>query len=260
MNTYRGLVRKLLQAALACACLGAPVVQAALEQHFPVLKIGANTYTNVTVTSKTRTYIFFLHSTGMMNVKLVDLSPELREELGYTNEPPKPPAPGSAKWVKQEFDKLPLQQVANVEHRLNARVPLELPSLKALDRRILLMAAVIGAVCYLCFSYCCLLICRKSGSIPGVIVWVPFFQAVPLLRAANMSPWWLLAGFVPLLNVVVQIVWSVRIVQARGKGLAATVFLLLPVTSLFAFLYLAFSNSAPPKQERVVEIMTLEAA
>jgi hypothetical protein len=262
MTTYRGLVARLLLAFIAGACLGVSRVQAAaLEEHFPVLKIGANAFTNVTVTSKTKKYVFLIHSKGMMNVKVTDLSPELREQLGYSTEPPKT-AQTPANWVKQEIAKLPLAPVAQVEQRWSSQIPaaVDLSRLQSLSRTVIIGASVILFVGYLGFSCCCKLICQKSGTVPGALVWVPFLQSIPLLRAANMSPWWLLAALVPLLNVVVQIVWSVKIVQARGKGLGTMVFLLLPVTNLFAFLYLAFSNSAPPKQERVVEVMTLEAA
>jgi hypothetical protein len=75
-----------------------------------------------------------------------------------------------------------------------------------------------------------------------------------------MSPAWLLAFLVPVLNVVAQIVWSFKIAKARGKSGLVGLFLVLPVTNLFAFLYLAFSDAEPKQERRTVEIMTLEAA
>src|SRR3954453_20007153 len=48
---------------------------AAEEQTFPLLQIGTRTYTNVTVTTKARKYIFILHSTGMANIRVADLPP-----------------------------------------------------------------------------------------------------------------------------------------------------------------------------------------
>ena len=48
----------------------------------------------------------------------------------------------------------------------------------------------------------------------------------------------------PVLNLVPQILWSLKIAKARGKSVWVGVLLLLPVTNLFAFLYLAFSNGA----------------
>jgi hypothetical protein len=204
--------------------------------------------------------VVLIHSQGMMSVKVTELTPELREQLGYPADRPNSGARNPAGWVKQEIAKLPLAQVTQVEQRWSSRLPVDVAQVSSLSPRVIGLTLGVALAVYLCFCYCAMLICQKSGSPPGGLIWVPFLQAIPLLRAANMSPWWLMAGLVPLLNLVVQMVWSVRIVQARGKSLAAAVFLHLPITALFAFLYLAFSDSAPPKEERVVEVMTLEAA
>ena len=76
-----------------------------------------------------------------------------------------------------------------------------------------------------------------------------------------MSGWWVVAFFVPVLNLVGHVLWCVKIVQARSKTMPLMILLLLPVTSFFAFLYLAFSDAVPEKkQQRRVEIMTLETA
>src|SRR5258707_5348163 len=56
---------------------------AANEETFDMLQIGTRTYKNVTITTKAKNYVFILHSTGMTNVKVTDLPPDLREKLGY---------------------------------------------------------------------------------------------------------------------------------------------------------------------------------
>jgi apolipoprotein N-acyltransferase len=106
------------------------------------------------------------------------------------------------------------------------------------------------------------LICRKAGHPPGALIWVPVLQLFPLLRAAGMSGWWFLAFCVPLLNIVAQVLWCLNIAKARGKSVWVGVLLCLPITYLFAFLYLAFSNGGPAEEEdeREPRIMTLEAA
>jgi len=106
-----------------------------------------------------------------------------------------------------------------------------------------------------------MLICQKTGKEPGPLVWVPLLQSFPLLRAASMSRWWFLPSLIPGLNVIVSVLWCVKIVEARHKTVPLLVLLLLPITSPFAFLYLAFSEAAPEKKsEPRVEIMTLETA
>ena len=107
-----------------------------------------------------------------------------------------------------------------------------------------------------------MLICRKTGNPPGILVWLPVLQLFPLLRAAGMSGWWFLAFFVPVLNLVPRFFGRFKIAKARGKSVWVGVLLLLPVTNLFAFLYLAFSNGASAEEDEEPEpkIMTLQTA
>ena len=63
--------------------LMAAVWAANADETLPVLKVGINVYSNVTVTTVTPTDIYFTHSGGMGNAKLKQLSPELQEHFGY---------------------------------------------------------------------------------------------------------------------------------------------------------------------------------
>jgi hypothetical protein len=139
-------------------------------------------------------------------------------------------------------------------------VPQKLPSLAQIDRRMLMIGAGILLFVYLFFCYCCKLICEKAGGEPGVLVWLPLVQIFPMLRAARMPAMWFVGLLVPILNLVVSVLWCFKIAKARGKGVWVGIFLLLPVTNLLAFLYLAFSNGTAAKADKRVEIMTLEAA
>src|ERR1700759_4941472 len=53
------------------------------EATFPLLQTKTGVYTNVTVTKKTKDWIFILHSQGVCNIKATDLSTETRIMLGY---------------------------------------------------------------------------------------------------------------------------------------------------------------------------------
>ena len=46
------------------------------DEQLPLLQVGSQTYTNVTVTEVTATDIFFTFRGGMSNAKLKSLSPE----------------------------------------------------------------------------------------------------------------------------------------------------------------------------------------
>ena len=98
-------------------------------------------------------------------------------------------------------------------------------------------------LCSFFFSYTAKLICEKAGVSPGILVWVPVFQMIPLLQAALMSAWWFLGLFIPVVGWVVQILWCFKLSAARGKEVLTGICLVFPVAGFFAWLYLAFSDS-----------------
>src|SRR6266487_5977669 len=59
------------------------------DETFSSLKVGKETYTNVTVLNKTRTDLFISHAHGMANIKVKDLDPATQASLGYQLEQPK---------------------------------------------------------------------------------------------------------------------------------------------------------------------------
>jgi hypothetical protein len=240
--------------------------RAAEEETFPLVQIGTQTYTNATVTTKAKDYIFILHAGGMTSIKLGDVPAELRLKLGYggkqnhktgTNNP--------AAWARAGVAKLQTKQVREMGDRLaqawhgnkSAKAPLAaLVNTKA----ILVLAGTLLLV-YLFNCYCFMLICRKAGHTPGPLVWIPVLQFFPLLRAAGMSAWWFLAHLLPVLNLVTFVLWSVNIAKARGKSGWVVFFLILPPSSFFAILYLAFSNGATAAAaDEEPQVISLQAA
>src|ERR1051325_5010067 len=76
--------RTMLAVLAATALLGSVKEQSGSgEETFPVLTIGTQTYTNVTVTTKAKNYVMLMHSTGLANIKVSELTPALRDKLGY---------------------------------------------------------------------------------------------------------------------------------------------------------------------------------
>jgi uncharacterized protein DUF5684 len=239
---------------------------AATEQTFDMLQVGTHSYQHVTVTTKAKHYIFILHSGGMANIRVSDLSEDILKTLGYTLPPSKPQTSPTAAWAKQAVATIDTPQIKQMHEKLsqawqqaatsgNSYLPPVTSGLIAVA-----VAATVAAYLFLC--YCCMLICLKTGHSPGMLVWVPLLQVIPMLRAAKMSRWWFVGLFIPVVNLVGHVLWCVKIVRARRKTTPLLILLLLPVTSLFAFIFLAFSEAAPKKkkQEPRVEIMTLETA
>jgi hypothetical protein len=209
----------------------------------------------------------------MSNVKIKDLDPNTLWKLGLGPEPARPAAakPAAAPAAAQA---LPGGAAAEVEVEATglseaeaaalAQLPPELQAqmqaamafqqglpdiaISSINPVFIGVAIAIVLFVHLFFSYCLKLIVEKTGQEAGFMVWLPLFQVFPMLRGAGMSGWWFLAFFIPVLNIVASILWCVKIVQARGKSVWVTIFLLLPVTNFFAFLYLAFSNGETPER------------
>ena len=253
---WKRLLGALAGFGLVVALVPVATTVAAAEQTFDMLQIGSRTYRNVTVTTKSKDYIFILHSAGMTNIKVAELSPELREKLGYA-EPPKPKesATNATAWAKQTLNKLETsQQLKTMEAQVVSTwrdyAPMEKLQLPPLTPTLLWELVALAALLYFSHCYCCMLICQKAGQKPGFLVWLPVLQLFPLLRAAGMSAWWFLAWFVPLLNLLAYVLWCFNIAKARNKTAWVGLFLLLPVTSLLAFLYLALSGGVERKSDK----------
>lgn len=262
------------------------------EQRFEVLKIGTQVYSNVTVTTKSQSYIFILHATGMLNLKVAELPNEVRQQLGYNSQ--EAPAGGSknagssissffkglnggskdkpsklqgaAQW--QQANLASLQSSPQAKY---LREHANFGQLKTISRKgkIILITIVAGLFfVYFFFAYCFFLICKKGNASTAGLAWIPFLQVIPLLQAAGMSPWWILSIIVPPIAFIIAIVWCFRLAKALGKSAWVGFFLLLPVTNLFAYLYLAFSGEAAetpksrskPKRDPTANMMVLETA
>jgi hypothetical protein len=258
--------RQVAVLALTTLALWPLAAPAALEQTFDVLQVGTATYRKVTVTTKTKSYVFILHSRGMTNLKVADLSSEVQAKLGY-----QVPEPGGAKtdttatWARQTISRLESPQLNQFRQGLAgwwSPAQTLAPRIRQSSPNFLLLCAAALVAFYLFHCYCCLCICQKCEGEPGPLIWVPLFQLFPLLEAASMSPWWFLGFLVPGISLVAQVVWCFKITQARGKGVGLALLLIFPLTTPFAILYLAFSGGKPRRNEapRRIEIMTLETA
>lgn len=210
---------------------------AAVDATFPLLETKTGTYSNVTVTTKAADYIVIQHARGLTSIKVAELTPMTLKDLGYVL--PENEATSTATAAAKATALVNSLPTRDIEEAWSKYAPAGTPPVK-LNAGILLGMLGVLVVLYLLFCYCASLICQKVGKPAGFLVWVPVLQYIPLFRAADMSPAWLLAMLVPGLNVVAQIIWSFKIARARGKGLLTAILLLLP-TYPFAFMYLAFA-------------------
>jgi hypothetical protein len=226
------------------------------ETSYPVLKTRTGTYTNATVTTTSKKYIFILHSTGMANIKIQDLLPETLRDLGYVV-PEDKPAKSNVVLAKQLIPNIS-EKIKPFEASWQNNIQLGREKLNVTPA---MMWGAAGALLflYLFNCYCCHAICMKAKAPRSILVWLPGLQMIPLLRAAGMSAWWFLAFFVPLLSALAWVLWSLNIAKARDKGVLVAIFLILPITTPLAFLYLAFSGmpaSAPTEKYKSMSLQT----
>jgi hypothetical protein len=101
---------------------------------------------------------------------------------------------------------------------------------------------VIALGFYVFFCYCCKRICEKAGHDPGVLIWIPIANLIPLLRVAGMAEWMILLFFIPLVNVVLAVMMWAKICIARGKTPWLVLLMFVPLLNIVLILYLAFAD------------------
>jgi hypothetical protein len=260
---YRSSWTILICAVLALSIL--PRSAVATEETYSTLQIGSRIYRNVTVTTKAKKYIFIFHSTGMENIRLADLSEELRSELGYVPELTKKEK--AAAWAKGKLAELHIEVTAadlQDPKKMREVSVILFEKARVVDRK--LCGAIMGGTLFIFFflSYCCLLICQKAGHEPSALIWIPILQIFPLLRAARMSPMWFFTYLLIVPGLITHMVWCFRIAIARRKSPVTGFLMLIPVLGFLPFFYLAFADKVPVprviEDRRTEHLMTLETA
>lgn len=234
MNTWILRVLTLTLAALYSFTPGVipRLAGAEVTLTFPILETAHGAFTNVTVTTTNATEIHIRHDGGVESIALTNLNPSALRQLGFEKE---------------------AQQVEEALGMAEPAVRFDAESLRGFDPSIFFGGAALSAgllaavaafalVLYVFSCYCYKRICLNAGHDPGILIWIPILQVIPLLQAAQMSLWWLIALLLPLLNFIAAIVWCFKIVSACGKSVVWAILLLLPGLNLIAFLYLAFSG------------------
>lgn len=219
------------------------------DDRLSQFRVGTNVYTNVTILTKTSTDIFFKHSYGFGNTKVRDVDRATLLSLGYQLPPDE--SEKTSVFNKSAQTVLESSTVTNLvaDPRVQEAQTLVVARMGDLVEQLTpeVMYGIVAAfiAIYLFYSFCCRQICVKIGQRASPLIWLPLFKQLPLLRAANMSPWWFVLGVLlfPIAWPVMKLVWAFKIGPARGKTWVVGLLLLLPITNVLAFLYLAFSGN-----------------
>jgi hypothetical protein len=208
----------------------------------------SQTFSNVVVFSQDSQNVFFKHASGLGSVRVSELNPDTLRRLGFTVEEPSESV-GSSTWTS--FDASSWLRAA--------------ADLSALGVTSIVVLVILAVGLYLYCSFLFWLICVKAGGEPGITVWLPVFQFIPMLRAAKMSIlWplllllfasasvflraelgphaWILDIVAGVAGLVCFLTWSVKICAARKKSRLLAPILVVPGLNFFALLYLAGSK------------------
>src|SRR5207249_4676934 len=115
------------------------------------------------------------------------------KQLGYAVEPPPAPKPKPGAALLATITSDP--RVKGVQEKVVQEAQ---DRLRELGPQFLMGILAGLGVLYLFACYCAMLVCKKVGQEPGVLVWIPILQVFPMLRAAGMSGWWFVALLLPV--------------------------------------------------------------
>ena len=241
---YQSVIRRqwkyvLARLAIACAVTIGSVGRAQ-EEKLDSLTIAGNTFSNVTIVSRTKTHVSFKHDGGFASVRLTELPQTEQIKVGYT--PPPPP-----KTIAQRAEEYTAPYLSWLDDprtkALVAEVRGEVDRIINQNDTTIIYPAIGGAICiYFLFCLAAVKICRKTTVRAGLWAWLPGFQWISLFKAAGMSPGNFLLLFIPPVNLIVMSVWCFKICRTRQKSSALGFLLLIPVINIFVFFYLAFSS------------------
>jgi hypothetical protein len=112
----------------------------------------------------------------------------------------------------------------------------------AMGMGLLLFMLVIGLAIYVFFCFCYKRICEKCGVTPGILIWIPIAQLIPLLQVAKMPVWMIILLLIPIVNLVILVMLFAKICIARGKSPWLVILMFIPIANLVFIPYLAFSE------------------
>ncbi len=100
---------------------------------------------------------------------------------------------------------------------------------------------LIGIGFFVFFSYCMKLICEKAKVDPGIMIWIPIVQMIPMATVAGINPFLLLLYFVPIVNIVFLFYHWAKVCIAIDKSPWLVVMMIIPVVNIAFIPLLAFS-------------------
>jgi hypothetical protein len=242
----------------------------------PLLHVGADYFTNATVTPQSSTHVTVLHSRGMTMAKVADLDPDIQRQLGLD--------PGLGKGSRANATRVKQESQAGAEQvqadneskgppllrtlrKLGREAEQQAEDANATDRlekatmteKIIGFAMMVGLVVfYFMFSRACHQLCRRAGAPSDFLVWLPGWKRLALFRATNTSWWWFFLGLIPVLGLpfwfLGWLLCCMRLCEAFGHSRWWTLAMLVNIGGWVVFLHFAQASRGEDNEPAVRSI------
>ena len=225
--------------AVVVLALCATMAQA--DENLPMLKANGQVYSNVTVFKVTATDIYFTSPQGLANAKLQNLDPDLQKHFHYNSTPQTATNSANAAHIGQKSATAGASSVGQDDAKVDQTGQGKTAAGSEVGKVLMMVAGVLLLV-HLMLCYCFKRICEKCEVEPGLLVWMPVFNAIRMLQAGRLSRWLFILFLIPIVNVAMFLIMWKRICEARGKSPWLILMLFFPVLNLLFVFYLAFSD------------------
>ncbi len=105
-----------------------------------------------------------------------------------------------------------------------------------------LVGLVVGIGVYAFFCFCLKRIVEKCGGDPGILIWIPIAQLIPLLNVVGWETWKIVLFFIPIVSLIFGVMLWIEVLKKLGKPPALVIMLFVPCVNFFFLPYLAFAN------------------
>lgn len=95
---------------------------------------------------------------------------------------------------------------------------------------------------YIFFCFCAKKVCEKCGKDPGILIWIPIVQLIPLMEIAGMQTWMIILAFIPIASIIFSVMLLLGLAKARNKNPVLLFAMAILCLGLPVMPYLAFSE------------------
>lgn len=121
---------------------------------------------------------------------------------------------------------------------------------------IILFILFISVVYYFYIALCLFKIAQKTKTPNTWFAWVPVLNFLLMLNIAKKPNWWILLFFIPMVNIIMEILVWMRIAKALRKPEWLGILMIFAPINLVVSGYLAFSSCKKNVQGPTVIVST----